>query len=196
MIRTSINRVLRSSQSNNLNPLNGRFLAQNTHILPGLLRSISTDTGLLPELRNALKQAMKDRNLVQRDVLKSVIGDIQTSQHLANAPSPMKTLKMAITKRFEAAKASKEANPPRVEMEELYTSEAKILQQFIPAELADMSSEELVVTVKEVVNQLQIPVEDRSKALGRVVKAVKEITGERADGKEIAKIVKDVLELK
>ncbi|KAH9817564.1 hypothetical protein DFH28DRAFT_1124218 [Melampsora americana] len=183
--RIPINLILRSTQANHFNSFNRQ-----------LQRSISTDTGLIPELRNALKQAMKDRNLVQRDVLKSVLGDIQTSQHLANAPSPIKTLKLAITKRFEAAKASKEANPPRLEMEELYTSEAIILQRFLPPELVDMSSEELISTVKEVVNQLKIPVEDRSKSIGRVVKSVKEITGERADGKEIAKVVKEVLELK
>ncbi|MBW0532788.1 hypothetical protein O181_072503 [Austropuccinia psidii MF-1] len=140
---------------------------------------------------------MKAKDLIRRDTIKSVLGDIQTSQHLKNTPNIKKTLRVAINKREEAAKSFLESNPPRTDLHQQTLTEIGILKEFLPAEDATkLTEDQLIAIIQEAVNTLApSTIEERRKSLGKMIKSVREIVGERADGTEIARKVKEILEL-
>lgn len=138
---------------------------------------------------------MRAGDVVSRDAIKSIIGDIQTSQHVPNAPSHSKTLSLAIKKRLEAAKSCAESIPPRKGLEELNLAEVEILRQFVEPDPGQLSAEDLTVIVNQTVQRMSIPPENRNKMIGKVIKHVRNSVGEKAETSDVVRVVKNVLDV-
>ncbi|GAA6001568.1 uncharacterized protein JCM10292_006317 [Rhodotorula paludigena] len=163
-----------------------------------LLRSSYATTAttvhpLVATLRGALKQSMLARTTERTSVIKSILADIQTAQHAAgNAPTPLKSLATAISRRVDAAQTFRSSTPPRADLAEQYEREAAILREFVPQKSADaLSKEQIEKLVKEVLvaNELKKAV---GKDTGRIIALVREQTGDRAEAKDIAAAVKSI----
>ncbi|GAA5872059.1 hypothetical protein JCM8547_003086 [Rhodosporidiobolus lusitaniae] len=171
------------------------FSLRSSSTLPFLARSYATSPSVHPvvaSLRAAMKASMLARTPARTTTLKSVLADIQTNQHLAgSAPSPLKTLATAISKRKEAAQTFRSSTPPRTDLAEQYEEEAAILAEFVPKKAEGMTKEALEKIVEEVLraNDLKKAV---GKDLGRIISLVREQTGDRAEGKDVSDAVRRV----
>lgn len=125
--------------------------------------------------------------------MQSALADIQNAQHLASPPAPIKTLRQAISRRVEASAASKAASPPRDDLAAQYDAEAKVLEEFLPSRDSIIGESELAAVIEKAIGSMEGIKEEGQKAMGRVVKRVREEVGDRADGKEIAAAVKRYL---
>lgn len=104
----------------------------------------------------------------------SILADIQTAQHAAgNAPTPLKSLATAISRRVDAAQTFRSSTPPRADLAEQYEREAAILREFVPQKSADaLSKDQIEKLVKEVLvaNELKKAV---GKDTGRIIACVR-----------------------
>ncbi|BGO91785.1 hypothetical protein NBRC10512_006267 [Rhodotorula toruloides] len=145
---------------------------------------------LVASLRAALKQSMLARTPDRTAVIKSILADIQTAAHGAStAPSPLKTLASAITKRLDAAQTFRSSTPPRTDLAEQYEKEVEVLREFVPSKGAQLSREELDKVVKELFEENEIK-KAVGKDVGRIISLVKERVGERAESKDVAEAVR------
>ncbi|KAG0664623.1 hypothetical protein C6P46_001219 [Rhodotorula mucilaginosa] len=145
---------------------------------------------LVASLRTALKQSMLARTPDRTAVIKSILAEIQTAAHSAgSSPSPLKTLASAISKRIDAAQTFRSSTPPRSDLAEQYEKEADVLREFVPKKGEAMSSEELKKVVTQVLqdNGIQKAV---GKDIGRIISLTMERTGDRAEAKDVAAMVR------
>jgi uncharacterized protein YqeY len=120
----------------------------------------------------------------------SILAEIQTAAHSAgSSPSPLKTLASAISKRIDAAQTFRSSTPPRSDLAEQYEKEADVLREFVPKKGEAMSSEELKKVVTQVLqdNGIQKAV---GKDIGRIISLTMERTGDRAEAKDVAAMVR------
>lgn len=68
-----------------------------------------------------------------------------------------------------------------------------MLEELLPRRGTSMSEDELGQVVGQIVESTQGAKEEGMKALGRIIKAVREQVGDRAEGKEIADAVRKAL---
>ncbi|POY75160.1 hypothetical protein BMF94_1792 [Rhodotorula taiwanensis] len=147
---------------------------------------------LVASLRAALKQSMLARTPDRTSVIKSILADIQTAAHSAgSSPSPLKTLASAISKRLDAAQTFRSSTPPRTDLADQYEQEAEVLREFVPQKGQPLSREELEKVVRQTLedNQLKKAV---GKDIGRIISLTMERTGDRADAKDVAAVVKSL----
>ncbi|BGP25034.1 aspartyl/glutamyl-tRNA(Asn/Gln) amidotransferase subunit B [Rhodotorula toruloides] len=145
---------------------------------------------LVASLRAALKQSMLARTPERTAVIKSILADIQTAAHSAStAPSPLKTLATAITKRLDAAQTFRSSTPPRTDLAEQYEKEAAMLREFVPSKGAQLTREELDRVVKELFEENEVK-KAVGKDVGRIISLVKERVGDRAESKDVAEAVR------
>lgn len=162
---------------------------------------------LIVSLRADLKNSMKIKDVTQRDVIKSLLGDLQNSEHNKNRQSHEKVLNSAIRKRQEAAKIALESSPPRPELNQQNLQEVEILKKYLSFfsssyhHTQNWDEETLLKTVHECAQQhLGLSVEDatleeRRNSLGRLIKSVKGKVDSAVDGKDVANAVRKVLRL-
>lgn len=120
----------------------------------------------------------------------SVLADIQTAAHSAgSSPSPLKTLASAISKRIDAAQTFRSSTPPRSDLADQYEQEAEMLREFAPKKGAQLSAAELEKVVRQVLeeNELKKAV---GKDIGRIISLTMERTGDRAEAKDVAAVVR------
>ncbi|TNY18555.1 Yqey-like protein-domain-containing protein [Rhodotorula diobovata] len=159
-----------------------------------LARSYATDAvhPVVASLRAALKKSMLARTPERTGVIKSVLADLQNASHSAgSAPSPLKTLQSAITKRIDAAKTFRTSTPPRIDMATAYEREAEMLREFMPQKPAQLSTEQLDKVVKEVLKANDLK-KAEGKNVGRIISLVREQTGDRAEAKDVAEAVRRI----
>lgn len=149
-----------------------------------LKRSLDTLASPLIAIR-LLSVIVMDDELPQ-----SILAEIQTAAHSAgSSPSPLKTLASAISKRIDAAQTFRSSTPPRSDLAEQYEKEAEVLREFVPKKGEAMSSEELKKVVTQVLhdNGIQKAV---GKDIGRIISLTMERTGDRAEAKDVAAMVR------
>jgi len=162
-------------------------------------RAYATDAlhPVTASLRAALKQSMLARTTVRTGVIKvrlspphrraqvarasaltlppraqSVLADLQNASHSAgSAPSPIKTLQLAISRRTDAAQTFRSANPPRTDLADQYDDEAAMLAEFMPKKPAAMSKDQLDKLVKETLESNGIK-KATGKDVGRIISCV------------------------
>lgn len=100
----------------------------------------------------------------------------------------IQVLQSEVKKRAEAAEVYQQAG--RTDAAAKERAEAEVLSQYLPAALSD---EELVVVVNEEVARAASEGATGMKAMGAVVKAVRQRVGSSADGGKIADLVKAAL---
>ncbi|GAA5936527.1 hypothetical protein JCM21900_005693 [Sporobolomyces salmonicolor] len=147
---------------------------------------------LTASLRAALKQSMLARTTERTAVIKSILADLQNASHQAGSPpSPFKTLALSISRRVDAAQTFRSSSPPRTDLADQYEREAEILREFGPKKAEMMAPEQLDEIVREVMKICELE-KVEGKDTGRVIKLVRERTGDRAEGKDVADAVKRV----
>lgn len=120
----------------------------------------------------------------------SILAEIQTAAHSAgSSPSPLKTLASAISKRIDAAQTFRSSTPPRSDLAEQYEKEAEVLREFVPKKGEAMSSAELKKVVTQVLQENGIQ-QAVGKDIGRIISLTMERTGDRAEAKDVAAMVR------
>lgn len=100
----------------------------------------------------------------------------------------IKVLQSEVKKRQESAEVYEQAGRAEAAIKE--RAEAKVLSAYLPAAMSD---EELTTVVQQEVERAATQGSAGVKAMGAVVKAVRERVGSGADGSKIAELVKAAL---
>ena len=147
---------------------------------------------LLDKLTASLKEAMVKRDDFKTSVLRMLIAAVRNKeiekkgkgQQLTD-DDVMDVLRKEVKKRKEASLMYQTAG--RQESADAEERELQLIETFLPAQ---MSENDIELIVSEVLKAFENPTQ---KDFGAIVKAVKEKTGNNADGGVIAQIVKKKL---
>ena len=149
---------------------------------------------LKDQLKADLTEAMKAHDEATRDTLRMVLAAIANAE-VAGDEAVVLTDEQALgvvrseaKKRQEAAQIYRDAG--RTELADKESAELAIIERYLPAAMSD---EELGKIIAEEVAKAASSGATGGKAMGAVVKAVRERVGSQADGGKIAALVKAAL---
>jgi uncharacterized protein YqeY len=148
-------------------------------------------TSLKLQLKNDLTTAMKAGNDIAKSTIRMALSAITNAEVAGDEAVELtddqviKVLQSEVKKRQESAEVYEQAG--RTDAATKERAEAEVLSVYLPAA---MSQEELVAVVQEEVARAGA---QGMKAMGAVVKAVRERVGSGADGSKIADLVKAAL---
>lgn len=151
-------------------------------------------TSLKETLKNDLTAAMKAGDDVAKSTLRMALSAISNAEVAGDAAVELsddqviKVLQAESKKRAESAELYDQAG--RTDAAEKERAEAAILAAYLPAAMSD---DELAGVVAEEVANAAAAGNTGMKAMGSVVKAVRERVGSSADGSKIADLVKAAL---
>ncbi len=145
---------------------------------------------LLEKINSHIKEAMKGGDSFKVGTLRMVVSAIQNREIEKRAKSSdplteeeiIEVLRREVKKRRESIEIYGSAG--RGDLKEKEELELKVIQAYLPAELTEEEIEKIVVQVMS----------GGERELGKIMKAVKEQTLGRADGKLVSEIVKKHLE--
>ena len=144
---------------------------------------------MLEKLQQELKESMKNKDEVRTSVLRMLISDFKYAQIEKKAPldeaESTQVVKRAIKKRKESIEMYEKGG--RADLASRETSELKILQGFVPAE---MDENTMRVKIEEVIAELGAT---GKTDMGRVMKEVLGRYKGQIDGKMAQKIVTEKL---
>ncbi len=149
---------------------------------------------LKDQLKADLTEAMKAHDEATRDTLRMVLAAIANAE-VAGDEAVVLTDEQALgvvrseaKKRQEAAQIYRDAG--RTELADKESAELAIIERYLPAAMSD---EDLGKIIAEEVAKAASSGATGGKAMGAVVKAVRERVGGQADGGKIAALVKAAL---
>jgi uncharacterized protein YqeY len=149
---------------------------------------------LKDQLKADLTEAMKAHDEATRDTLRMVLAAIANAE-VAGDEAVVLTDEQALgvvrseaKKRQEAAQIYRDAG--RTELADKESAELAIIERYLPAAMSD---EDLGKIIAEEVAKAASSGATGGKAMGAVVKAVRERVGSQADGGKIAALVKAAL---
>ena len=149
---------------------------------------------LKDQLKTDLTEAMKAHDEATRDTLRMVLAAISNAE-VAGDEAVVLTDEQALAvvrseakKRQEAAQIYRDAG--RTELADKESAELAIIERYLPAAMSD---EDLGKVIAEEVAKAASSGATGGKAMGAVVKAVRERVGSQADGGKIAALVKVAL---
>ena len=151
-------------------------------------------TTLKDTLKNDLTAAMKSGNDIAKSTLRMALSAISNAEVAGdeavelNDDQIIKVLQAESKKRAESAELYEQAGRTDAAAQE--RAEAEILATYLPAAMSD---DELASVVAEEVQKAAAAGNSGMKAMGSVVKAVRERVGSSADGSKIADLVKSAL---
>jgi hypothetical protein len=151
-------------------------------------------TTLKETLKTDLTAAMKSGNELAKSTLRMALSAISNAEVAGNEAIELsddqiiKVLQAESKKRAESAELYEQAG--RTDAAAKERAEADILATYLPAA---MSVDELASVVAEEVQKAAAAGNSGMKAMGSVVKAVRERVGSSADGSQIADLVKSAL---
>jgi uncharacterized protein YqeY len=146
------------------------------------------------QLKNDLTVAMKAGNDIAKSTLRMALSAITNAEVAGDEAVELtddqviKVLQSEVKKRQESAEVYEQAGRTEAAIKE--RAEAEVLSAYLPAALSD---DELIVVVGEEVARAAAQGAQGMKAMGAVVKAVRERVGSGADGSKIAELVKAAL---
>lgn len=156
---------------------------------------MSSSTNTLKEtLKADLTTAMKARAEVEVSTLRMALAAVTNAEVAGDEAVQLtddqvvKVLQAEVKKRSEAAEVYEQAG--RAESAAKERAELAVLERYLPAAMSD---DELAVIVHEEVAKAAAAGQAGGKAMGMVVKAVRERAGSAADGGKIAALVKAAL---
>lgn len=145
-------------------------------------------TTLEERIRDDIKAAMKSGAKDELEVLRTVMADVKNAAIKEGGDRSglddelvLKVLRRAVKTRTESAGVYAEAG--RKDLEDVERFQIGVVRRYLPAE---MSSAELEVIVDTVIVETGAT---SKKEMGKVMKAVIEKTGGRADGKTVSQMV-------
>jgi uncharacterized protein len=144
---------------------------------------------LKQQLKDDLKTAMREKNIVKRDSIRAIntmIKQIEVDERKELSDEDiLKLIQKGIKQREEAVSQYKDAK--RDDLVEKEQSQIDVFQEYMPKQLSD---EELESAMKEVIEQVgATSVKDMGKVMGQ---ATKKLAGV-ADGKRINEMTKKLL---
>ncbi len=151
-------------------------------------------TSLKDTLKNDLTTAMKSGNEVAKSTLRMALSAISNAEVAGDEAIELsddqvvKVLQAEAKKRAESAELYDQAG--RTDAAAKERAEAEILAAYLPAAMSD---DELAAVVADEVAKAAAAGNGGMKAMGSVVKAVRERVGSSADGSKIADLVKSAL---
>lgn len=140
-------------------------------------------------LSQNLKEAMKDKDQLRMLVIRSIKSDIgykevELKRDLTDGEVEDVIVKM-IKSRKDSCEQYEKGN--RLDLAEIEKNEIKILETYLPKALSQEELTEIVKKFKEELNITSV------KDMGKLMKAVSQEVGNKADGKTISSIVKQLL---
>ena len=147
--------------------------------------------GILSNLTNEIKDAMRAKDKLKLEALRSIKSAVMLQQTQAGATSDLsdeeeiKLVQKLVKQRRDSATIFREQNRP--DLAEPEEAQAEVIAAFLPQQLTE---EEITVIVKEIVeNTGASGMKDMGKVMGM---ASKQMAG-TADGKTISTVVKSLL---
>lgn len=147
------------------------------------------ETGLKQKLANDLKQAMRSRDDVRRDVIRftmAAIGNVEIAkQTKLTDPDVLDVISKEIKKRHESIELFKKGN--RQDLVDKEEAEIAVLQVYLPKQL---TREEIAEEARQVIKEVgaQSP-SDKGKVMSMLVPMLKG----KADGRDINAVVTELL---
>ena len=144
---------------------------------------------LLDQLKDRIKQAMRDKNVLEKDLLRVVVGDLETELarrgSLPDSEAERILRKMVKSNRetYQALQSVPEKADELVKLDQ----ELVVLESFLPKSL---SPEEVAAALADVIADLK-SVEQDGQATGIAMKHLKS-SGAVVDGKVVAEVVKQL----
>jgi uncharacterized protein YqeY len=149
---------------------------------------------LKDQLKADLTEAMKAHDEATRDTLRMVLAAIANAEVAGDEAvvltdeQTLGVVRSEAKKRQEAAQIYRDAG--RTELADKESAELAIIERYLPAAMSD---EDLGKIIAEEVAKAASSGATGGKAMGAVVKAVRERVGGQADGGKIAALVKAAL---
>jgi len=144
---------------------------------------------LVETIKERIKQAMLTKNLLERDVLRVALGELQTAeargQSIEDGPTE-KILRKLVKSIGETLAAIADQESKAAEREKL-EQERKILESLLPNML---SAEEISVSLAEIADRIQEASSD-GQAIGVAMKHLKS-AGAIVDGKDVSAVVQSM----
>lgn len=145
---------------------------------------------LKEKLLEDLKNSMKDKNVLRKNVIQMVRAGILQIEKDKNVELDDQKILEVIAKECKKRKDSL-SDYEKAERQDLVNQirqEIEILDEYLPKQ---MTEEELTKIIKEIIKELDAT---SMKDMGRIMKEAKERIGLAADGKTINEVVKKILE--
>ena len=149
---------------------------------------------LKERLKADLTEAMKAKDEATRDTLRMVLAAISNAEVAGDEAvvlsddQALAVVRGEAKKRQEAAQIYRDAG--RTELADKEVAELSVIERYLPAAMSD---DDLAKVVAEEVAKAASAGATGGKAMGMVVKAVRERVGSQADGSKIAALVKAAL---
>ncbi|MGA0035469.1 MAG: GatB/YqeY domain-containing protein [Ilumatobacteraceae bacterium] len=146
---------------------------------------------LLEQLRSDLNAAMKNRDQVATSTIRMILSAVQVASVAGDEAVELSdaeitaVLRSEAKRRVEAAELYEQAG--RTEQASAEQSQLAVIESYLPAAMDD---EALQIIVNEEISAAKNAGVEGPKAMGQVIKAVKDRAGDGADGGRIAALVK------
>jgi len=146
---------------------------------------------LLEQLRSDLNAAMKNRDQVATSTIRMILSAVQVASVAGDEAVELSdaeitaVLRSEAKRRVEAAELYEQAG--RTEQASAEQSQLAVIENYLPAAMDD---EALQTIVNEEISAAKNAGVEGPKAMGQVIKAVKDRAGDGADGGRIAALVK------
>ena len=146
---------------------------------------------LLEQLRTDLNTAMKDRDQLKTSTIRMVLSAVQVASVAGDEAAELTDAEVTAVLRSEAKRRNEAAelyeNAGRTEQAASERNELAVIEAYLPAAMDDAT---LQAIVDEEIAAAHKAGAEGPKAMGQVIKAVKDRVGDGADGGRIAGVVK------
>ena len=146
---------------------------------------------LLEQLRTDLNTAMKDRDQLKTSTIRMVLSAVQVASVAGDEAAELTDAEVTAVLRSEAKRRNEAAelyeNAGRAEQAASERNELAVIEAYLPAAINDATLQGIV---DEEIAAAREAGAEGPKAMGQVIKAVKDRVGDGADGGRIAGVVK------
>ena len=146
---------------------------------------------LFEQLRTDLNTAMKDRDQLKTSTIRMVLSAVQVASVAGDEAAELTDAEVTAVLRSEAKRRTEAAelyeNAGRTEQAASERNELAVIEEYLPAAMDDATLQGIVDEEIAVARKAGA---EGPKAMGQVIKAVKDRVGDGADGGRIAGVVK------
>ena len=146
---------------------------------------------LFEQLRTDLNTAMKDRDQLKTSTIRMVLSAVQVASVAGDEAAELTDAEITAVLRSEAKRRNEAAelyeNAGRAEQAASERNELAVIESYLPAAMDDGTLQGIVDEEIAVAREAGA---EGPKAIGQVIKAVKDRVGDGADGGRIAGVVK------
>ena len=146
---------------------------------------------LLEQLRSDLNAAMKNRDQVATSTIRMILSAVQVASVAGDEAVELSDIEITAVLRSEAKRRDEAVElyeqAGRTEQASAEQSQLAVIESYLPAAMDD---EALQTIVNEEISAAKNAGVEGPKAMGQVIKAVKDRAGDGADGGRIAALVK------